>query len=84
MSQMLPGVGELRATQKEGSEGEGMNDADCTELNATQGHEADIKEHVDGAQQAKTTRRNKMEGNDADPSRMDKVERKSWPEITEL
>lgn len=84
MSQMLPSISELRATQKEGSEGEGMNENDCTELNSTQGHQADIKEHVDGAQRASSARRNKMEGDDADVSRLDRTERKSWPEITEL
>lgn len=83
-NQMLPSVSELRATQKEGSEDEGLNSTDCTELNAVQGHQADIKEHVDGGQLAETTRRKKMENNDADVSRLDRTERGSWPEITEL
>lgn len=84
MSQMLPSVSELRATQKQGMADEGMNETDCTELNAVQGHQADIKEHIDGGQLAETTRREKMENNDADVSRLDRTERKSWPEITEL
>lgn len=84
MSQMLPGVSELRATQAEGLAGEGMNENDCTELNSTQGHQADIREHAGGMQLAKTTRRNKMENDDADNARLDRTEKGSWPDITEI
>jgi len=84
MSQILPSVSELRATQKQGMQGEGLNDYDCTDLNAVQGHKADIKEYVDGAQTAKTMRRIKMENQDADNARLDRTEKGSWPDITEI
>lgn len=41
-SDMLPSIEELRASQKQGGEGKGMNPAD-TKLNETQGHEVEIK-----------------------------------------
>jgi len=84
MSQMLPSVSELRATQTEGLADEGLNPTDCTELNAVQGHQADIKEHVDGEALARKIHRGMIDNNDADVSRLDRTERKSWPEITEL
>lgn len=83
-SYILPTVSDLRKTQQEGMCCEGMNETDCTELNAVQGHQADIKEFMPGDELAKITRRNKMENNDADVSRLDRTERGSWPEITEL
>jgi hypothetical protein len=41
-SDMLPSVAELRASQRKGSEGKGMNPPD-TKLNETQGHGVEIK-----------------------------------------
>ena len=41
-SDMLPSVAELRASQKKGATGKGMNPAD-TKLNECQGHEVEIK-----------------------------------------
>jgi hypothetical protein len=83
-SYILPTVSNLRNTQQEGMCCEGMNDNDCTELNSTQGHQADIKEFTDGPQVAKLVRRGMIQNNDADISRLDRTERGSWPEITEL
>lgn len=42
-SYLLPHVDELRASQKKGSQGTGMNPPD-TKLNETQGHQVDIRE----------------------------------------
>jgi len=84
MSQMLPSVSELRATQKKGMADEGMNTTDCTELNAVQGHQADIREHIDGEQLANKIHRGMIDNDDADVSRLDRTPKGSWPEITEL
>jgi hypothetical protein len=82
-SYVLPTVSELRATQKEGNTGEGLNKTDCTELNAVQGHQADIREFVEGEKFAKV-RLAALDNEDADISRLDRTNRDSWPEITEL
>jgi len=83
-SYILPTVSDLRATQKEGMANEGLNEYDCTDLNAVQGHKADIKEFTDGPQVAKLVRRNMIENNDADNACLDHTEKESWPDITEL
>lgn len=42
-SYILPSVAEMRASQKKGSEGPGMNDPDC-KMGDQQGHQVDIRE----------------------------------------
>jgi hypothetical protein len=42
-SAMLPSIEELRASQKKGATGKGMNPPD-TKLNEEQGHEVEIKD----------------------------------------
>lgn len=42
-SDMLPSVAELRASQRKGAEGKGMNPPD-SKLNEEQGHEVEIKD----------------------------------------
>jgi hypothetical protein len=83
-SYVLPTVSELRSTQKEGMAGEGMNDNDCTELNSTQGHQADIKEFDDGPARAKLQERGMMNNDDADIGRLSRTDMSGRPEITEL
>ncbi len=83
-SRILPTVSELRASQKEGMEDEGMNETDCTELNAVQGHQADIKEFTDGPQRAKLYCGGMMDNQEAEISRLDRTERGSWPDAEEI
>jgi len=66
-------------------QGEGLNDYDCTDLNAVQGHKADIKEYVDGAQNGpKPCAVSKWKIKTADQRpRLDRTEKGSWPDITE-
>jgi hypothetical protein len=83
-SEILPSITKLRASQAKGAADEGMNETDCRELNATQGHIADIKEFTDAERQCAIIRRGMMANQDADPSRMDDVNRKDWPEGEEI
>jgi len=83
-SNILPTTAELLASSKKGHEGEGMNKNDCTELNETQGHIADIKEHTDAEKLADMIRAGMMDNDDAEISRLDRTERGSWPDITEI
>jgi hypothetical protein len=77
-------ISEMRASQKKGSEGEGLNETDCTELNATQGHEADIREHVDAERLAEKIRSGMMDNEDADNALLDRTDKKGWPNIVEI
>jgi hypothetical protein len=83
-SQILPTVGEMRKSQAEGNVGEGLNEYDCTDLNAVQGHKADIKEHMDAEELANKILRGMTENEDAEIDRLDRTPRGSWPDITEL
>lgn len=83
-SEMLPSVAELRATQKKGMAGEGMNEYDCTDLNAVQGHKADIKEFTEGEKRASLYCDGMMDNEDADVSRLSRTNMSDHPEITEL
>ena len=43
-SDSVPSIDEMRASQKKGNEGEGLNETDCRDLNAAQGLKVDIRE----------------------------------------
>jgi len=43
-SDAVPSIAEMRESQRKGSEGEGLNETDCRDLNAAQGHKVDITE----------------------------------------
>jgi len=85
-SEILPSITQLRASQAKGQRDEGMNESDCTELNATQGHQADIKEHTDAGKQCGIIQRGR--GMNGDPAAtktlMDNVNRENHPDIEEL
>lgn len=49
-SELLPSIGELRASQSKGATGSGMNENTGKELNSTQGHGVDIR--TDGSSTA--------------------------------
>jgi len=41
-SDAVPSIAEMRESQRKGSEGEGLNETDCKDLNAVQGHKVEI------------------------------------------
>ena len=80
---VLPNIDELRASQKKGRTGEGMSETGCRELNATQGHQADIREFTEAGRQAEIVRSAKS-NQDAKIDRLDRTDRRDHPDITEL
>ncbi len=76
----MPSIAELRASQKKGSKGEGMNETDCRDLNATQGHKVDIKEFTDAERRCGIIRRGMMNKEDATLDLLDRVSKEDWPE----
>ena len=80
-SDILPTVAQMRKSQADGQTGEGLNETDCRELNAVQGHQADIQEFTDAGKQCGLIERGLMNG---DPKLtkmlMDGVSRNDWPE----
>src|SRR6266403_1309186 len=64
-SVVLPSVAQMRKSQADGQTGEGMNETDCRELNATQGHQADIREFTDAGKRCGIIQRGMMNGDPA-------------------
>jgi hypothetical protein len=80
-SEILPSIAKLRESQAKGQRDEGMNETDCRDLNAAQGHKADIQEFTDAGKQCGIIERGMMNGDPAlTKTLMDDVDRTDWPE----
>lgn len=84
-NELLPSINELRASQKKGREDEGLNETDCRELNATQGHKVDIRDYPGADQACEAVQRGMMDGNaSGNLTKLDRTDRGSWPDAEKI